>query len=178
MKPEFKRNLRRYIVIAALCAAIYALSGQVITRGWQVGWHIIHRNQLRLTRSQYTIPLRWIVSGQDTENATLVDAPLWARTTTGAFIFENGSPTKVPFETVVETHERLFSQSGQLIASRRLHTVSGEIACLEGRQSVQPLQFYVVECYGSSGMSALFVGDQRCVDAFYAILSSARPLGK
>ena len=175
MRPELKRKLRRGAICVAIAAVIYWLGLPFAMRSWQLVWHIAHHNQLRLSRSVYTVPLRWLVQRPSPSVALLVDAPPLVGTVTTAFISESLPKRQVALDSVVVLEQQTFAKGGELQGVRRLHTDAEETACLEGTQRALP-GIYVVHCFGSSGMLSLFAGDRARVEAYYTIIGSARPL--
>ncbi len=175
MRPELKRKLRRYGGCAVAAIAVYWLGPPLMMRCWQIGWHVAHRNQLKLSRNVYTVPLRWLVKMPGASDALLVDAPLLVKRVTTIFISETTPKRQVVLDNLLALHQQMFVNDGNLHSSRRLHTDAEEIACLEGTLRSLP-GFYIVDCYGSSGMYSFFAGDPARVEAYYTVIASARPI--
>jgi hypothetical protein len=175
MSSELKRKLRRWAICVGIAAVVYWLGPNLVMRSWQIGWHIAHRNQLKLSRSAYTVPLRWLVQRPAPSDALLIDAPPVVRTVTTAYISESGPKGQVALDRLLVLEQQIFVKNGELQRVRRLHTDAEETACLEGTLRALP-GIYVVRCFGSSGMYSLFAGDRARVEAYYMIVGSAHPL--
>jgi hypothetical protein len=173
MRPELRRKLRRYGGCIVVVIAIYWLGPPLVMRGWQIGWHVIKRNQLKLSRKVYSVPLRWLVERPGPSDALLVDAPLLVRRVTTIYISESAPMRQVALDGLLTLHQQMFVKDGDLHGRRRLHSDAEEIDCLEGTQLAMP-GFYIVHCYGSSGMYSYFAGDSARVEAYYTISESAR----
>gem|GEM_PF-6578025 len=76
MSPDLKSKVRRWAICIVIAAAAYWWGPPLVMRSRQVGWHVAHRNQLKLSRSVYVVPLRWFVEMSNPSDAVLVDAPL------------------------------------------------------------------------------------------------------
>src|SRR5580704_18140 len=170
MRPELKRKLRRYGGCAVIAIAIYWFGPPLVMRSWQIGWHVAHRNQLKLSRNVYTVPLRWLVEMPGTSDALLVDAPLLVKRVTTISISESTPKRQVVLDDLLAIEQQMFVKDGDLRGSRRLHTDSEEIACLEGTLRSLP-GFYIGDCNGSSGMYSFFTGDPARVEAYYTIIA-------
>ena len=175
MSPELKRKLRRCGICAVIAVAIYWLGPPLVMRSWQIGRHVAHRNQLRLSRNVYIVPLRWFVEMPSSSDALLVDAPLSVTRVTTISISESAPKRQVVLDNLLAANQQMFVKDGELHGVRRLRTEAEEVACLEGTLRALP-GFYLVNCYGSSGMYSFFAGDPARVGAYYTVIASARPI--
>jgi hypothetical protein len=89
-------------------------------------------------------------------------------------ISESG-PKPRSIELLLDLQQQTFAKRGHIELVRRQRSGSEEITCIEGTQTFLPGAF-VVDCVGPSGMYSFFAGDRARADAYYAILSSARPI--
>ena len=177
--PE-KGAVRRLVVCAVVALSAYlvvaSLGGPVVARGWQLGWHLYHRNRLRLSRAEYTVPMRWFVEGSDSTGALLVDLPPRVRRRTTIFIDASGPPVDVNKRLQLE--QRYWkSDFGEIQRTYRLQSSVGEFVCLESTSHVIP-GAYASECWNASGDWAMLVGDRARLADYHAILASARPVAK
>ena len=136
-----------------------------------VAWHTVHRNNLQLSRTIYTVPLAWYVSSESPSFAFLT-AGLTYRTMVS--LKDGMEREDIPFESMFTSERDSFASRGKLIVERRrVRTGFEEDLCLEGTQQILG-DAYFVECFGPSGTVSFFSGDREWVDSYYNIVKSAR----
>lgn len=177
MTSQESGRRRRWIVGLTLAVflliwiAVYGRRLHGITQN--VAWHVIHRNNLSLSQTVYTIPLDWRVErlSRPPSGAFLM---AWARVPTMVSLGDGLHQAKAAsFEDTVASARESFSNRYKLVLERRFRTGLEENLCFEGTH--QELG-YVAECWGSSGTESLFSGDQAWVGRYYDIIKSARRL--
>ena len=166
----------RWVVGVALSAVlVYWLAVHrrlLLASSRNVAWHAVHRNNLQLSRTIYTVPLAWYVSSESPSFAFLT-ATRYVRPTMVS-LKDGIEREDIPFESMFTSERDSFASRGKLIVERRrVRTGFEEDLCLEGTQQILG-DAYVVECFGPSGTVSLFSGDREWVDSYYNIVKSAR----
>jgi hypothetical protein len=179
-KAEHKRIVRRWTIALSDVLLLYLFGERLGVRFQQLAWHIFHANQLKLTYNEYHVPLRWKVESLDTNLAVLVDLPMTARSF-ASFTISDGPPVYLRprpehYNAAMLLAQGRFANGGTFERAHRLKSGSEDLTCFEGTRRIFPLSIFVIECHGASGRSSVFTGDRARADAYYAILSSARPL--
>ena len=167
----------RWVVGVALSAVlVYWLAvhrRHLLASSRNVAWHAVHRNNLQLSRTIYTVPLAWQVSSEGPSSAFLI-ATRYVRNPTMVSLEDGMEREDIPFESMFTSERDSFASRGKLIVERRrVRTGFEEDSCLEGTQQILG-DAYVVECFGPSGTVSLFSGDREWVDSYYNIVKSAR----
>ena len=170
----------RWVVGAALSAVLVywlavhrrLLLALLLASSRNVAWHAVHRNNLQLSRTIYTVPLAWYVSSESPSFAFLT-ATRYVRPTMVS-LKDGMEREDIPFESMFTSERDSFASRGKLIVERsRVRTGFEEDSCLEGTQQILG-DSYVVECFGPSGTFSFFSGDREWVDSYYNIVKSAR----
>jgi hypothetical protein len=166
----------RWVVGVALSAVlVYWLAVHrrlLLASGRNVAWHAMHRNELKLSQTIYTVPFAWQVSPENPHFAFLLSIR-WFRNPTMVSLEDGIQQENVPFESVLASERVLFANNGKLTGERRVRNGFEEDFCFEG--TLKDLnESYVVQCVGPSGTFSLFSGDREFVDSYYKIVKSAR----
>jgi hypothetical protein len=137
----------RWVVGVALSAVLVywlavhrrLLLALLLASSRNVAWHAVHRNNLQLSRTIYTVPLAWYVSSESPSFAFLT-ATRYVRPTMVS-LKDGMEREDIPFESMFTSERDSFASRGKLIVERRrVRTGFEEDLCLEGTQqfSVMP----------------------------------------
>ena len=158
-----------------MCILIIALLSffgpPIVMRSWQLGWHLYHRDHLKLHHTAYTVPTRWFVEASDPSKAFLVDAPFRIKKVTTIVIDDSPGNSIDPDSRLAIEKKFWRKDFGEIQGTYRFHSAVGEFACLE---STSRIAGYVSSCWNTSGGWTMFVGDRERIGDYYAILASAR----
>jgi hypothetical protein len=169
--------MRRGVYLALLALACW-FGWQLRYQGWQIAWHIAHRDELVLKETVYRVPMQWCIERYlETEissGAILQYAPLSLRKVknTTVTVADRGQHQPEVFNDNYVTSLRRAFANGKPVTERRFHTDFQDAICLEGTSPEFPNEL-LAKCLGSSGTYSLFTGDPDLINEYYAILKSA-----